>query len=64
MCGGQDLNTYPRVIEEKDKIVILYSEKEPVEKEDEDGVCIYYSSGGEVVKIVIPKDDGYLIIDL
>ncbi len=64
MCGCEDLKGYPRIIEEKDRTVIIYSDKEAVNKEKDEGVLIYYSSSGEVVKIVIPKDDEYITINL
>ena len=64
MCGCKDLKDYPKVIEEKDKTVIIYSDKEAVDEEKDEGLLIYYSSSGEVVKIVIPKDDEYITINL
>lgn len=54
--------SYPKVIEEQDKIVVIYSNKQPIQKEEDDGVEIHYSSEGEVVKIIIKKDERYHII--
>lgn len=50
------------VIEEKDRIVVIYSEDEVAYKEEDDGVEIFYSRKGDVVKIIIKKDDKHHII--
>ncbi len=63
MCCGENINL-PYIIEEKDKTVIIYSNEKVSECEDDEGVKICYSKTGEVVKIVIPKDENYYIIDL
>ncbi|MDW8066102.1 MAG: hypothetical protein RMI50_00325 [Aquificaceae bacterium] len=50
------------VVEEEGRIVVIYS-FDPVEyKEEDDGVEIYYSRKGDVVKIIIKKDEKHHII--
>ncbi|WP_448587730.1 hypothetical protein [Thermocrinis sp.] len=55
---------YPQVIEDEEKIVILYSDQPHQYVEEDNGVIIYYSKLWEVVKIVIKKDDKHHIIRL
>lgn len=53
---------FPVVIEEQDRVVVIYSE-EPIDyKEEDDGVHIFYSKKGDVVKIIIKKDERYHLI--
>ena len=56
------MRNFPMVIEEKDRIVVIYSEDEVAYKEEDDGVEIFYSRKGDVVKIIIKKDDKHHII--
>ncbi len=64
MCCGENI-TYPIVQEDNRKIIIIYSDKEIVSSRDEgDGVFLYFSEDGEIVKIEILKDDNYHIIYL
>jgi hypothetical protein len=55
---------YPRVIEEDDRIVVIYSDKPVHSQEEDEGILIFYSRDGEVVKIIIPKDDEHHLIFL
>jgi len=55
---------YPQVIEEEDYILVIYSKEEPEYCEQDDGVIIYYSKSGDVVKILIKKDDKHHILYL
>ena len=64
MCCGENI-TYPIVKEDKEKITVIYSDKEIVSKRNEgDGVFLYFSKDGDIVKIEILKDDDYHIIYL
>ncbi len=63
MCGGENLD-FPKVFEEKDRTVIIYSCKNIKECEKDEGVEICYSKEGEVVKIIIPKDENHYLINL
>lgn len=54
--------SYPKVIEEKDRIIVIYSDEQHVDKEEDDGVEIYYGKSGAVVKIIIKKDEKHHII--
>ena len=64
MCCGENIS-YPTVKEDEKKITVIYSDKKIVSKSDEgDGVFLYFSEDGEVVKIEILKDDNYHIIYL
>ncbi len=54
--------TYPKVLEDQDKIVVIYSDDSPVESEEDNGVELYYNKDGVVVKIIIKKDEKYNII--
>lgn len=55
---------YPKVIEEKDRIVVIYSDEPIHSKEEDEGIQIFYSRDGDVVKIIIPKDDEHHLIFL
>lgn len=56
------MSHFPVVVEEADRIVVIYSEEGAVHREEEDGVEIFYSKEGNVVKIIINKDEKYHII--
>ncbi|MFN3975918.1 MAG: hypothetical protein ACK4LT_02530 [Aquificaceae bacterium] len=53
---------FPLVVEEEKRIVVIYSEEPAVYKEEDDGVEIFYSKRGDVVKIIINKDEKHQII--
>ena len=55
---------YPRVVEEEDRIVVIYSDNPIASQEEDEGIIIYYDKMGEVVKIVIPKDEEHDLIFL
>ncbi len=55
---------YPRVIEEEDRIIIIYSDEPIYSREDDDGILLFYSKDGDIVKIIIPKDDEHYLIYL
>ncbi len=56
--------TYPKVIEEKDKIIVIYSD-EPIHSQEEDeGILLFYDRKGDIVKIIIPKDEEHHLIFL
>jgi len=55
---------YPVIIEEEDRIVVVYSDEPYTYTEEDDGVIICYSKLWEVVKIVIKKNDKHHIIQL
>ena len=56
--------TYPKVIEEKDKIIVIYSD-EPIHSQEEDeGILLFYNRKGDIVKIIIPKDEEHHLIFL
>jgi len=63
VCGGKDI-TFPCVEEREDEIIIVYSDEEIYEREDDEGILLFYSRKGEIVKIIIPKDDEHYIIYL
>ncbi|HIP43046.1 MAG TPA: hypothetical protein EYG91_03930 [Aquifex aeolicus] len=63
MCGGENI-TYPCVEEKKDKIIIVYSDKEIVDYENDDGILIFLAKDYDIVKIIIPKDNEHYIIYL
>ncbi|MCS7262733.1 MAG: hypothetical protein NZ560_04895 [Aquificaceae bacterium] len=56
------MKDFPLVVEEEGRIVVLYSLEPPFYKEEDNGVEIFYSRRGEVVKIVIKKDEKYQIV--
>ncbi|WP_448583325.1 hypothetical protein [Thermocrinis sp.] len=56
--------SYPIVLEDEEKIVVIYSDEPHQYVEEDNGVTIYYSRLWEVVKIVIKKDDKHHIIRL
>ncbi len=56
------MKDFPLVVEELEKIVVIYSEEPAVYKEENDGVEIFYSGKGDVVKIIINKDEKHHII--
>ncbi len=56
--------TYPRVVEEKDKIVVIYSDEPVHSQEEDDGILLFFSRDGEIVKIVIPKDEEHHLLFL
>ncbi len=53
---------FPLVIEEEKRIVVIYSEEPIAYREEDDGVEIFYSRLGNVVKIIINKDEKHHII--
>ncbi len=53
---------FPKVIEEEDRIIVIYSDKSIHSQEEDDGILIFYSREGDVVKIIIPKDDEHRLI--
>ncbi len=56
--------SYPKVIEEEDRIIVIYS-NEPVHSVEEDeGIVLFYDRNGDIVKIIIPKDDEHYLIYL
>ncbi len=55
---------YPKVVEEEDRIVVIYSDNPIASQEEDEGIIIYYDKMGEVVKIVIPKDEEHDLIFL
>ncbi len=63
MCGGENIEL-PFVKEDKEKIEIVYSCDEAVYHEDDEGIKIFYSEKGDVVRIIIPKDEDYYIITI
>lgn len=54
--------TYPQVFEDDEKIVIIYSDESIVNVEEDDGVKLFYGKEGNIVKIIIKKDEKYNII--
>lgn len=56
------MKNFPLVVEEEERIMVIYSEDAIAYKEVDDGVEIYYSKDGNVVKIVITKDEKHHII--
>ncbi|MCS6875944.1 MAG: hypothetical protein NZ526_04920 [Aquificaceae bacterium] len=52
----------PIVVEEEERILVIYSNQTPYYSEQDDGVEIFYSKEGDVVKIIIRKDEKYHII--
>ncbi|WPM31910.1 hypothetical protein IAE16_08805 [Hydrogenobacter sp. T-2] len=56
------MNDFPQVVEEAERILVIYSNEPAVNKEEDNGVEIFYSKSGEVVKIIINKDDKHYII--
>lgn len=56
------MSDFPLVVEEEDRITVIYSQEPVFQKEDDNGVEIFYSRSGEVVKIIINKDDRHYII--
>ncbi len=56
--------TYPRIIEEEDRIIVIYSDNPVHSKEEDEGIEIFYDKSGDVVKIIIPKDDEHHLIYL
>ncbi len=56
------MNQFPVVLEEAERIVVIYSQEPVSYKEEDDGVEIFYSKKGDVVKIIINKDEKHHII--
>jgi hypothetical protein len=56
--------SYPKVIEEDDRIIVIYSNKPVHSQEEDDGVILFYSKDGEIVKIIIPKDEDHHLLYL
>jgi len=56
--------SYPKVIEEDDRIIVIYSNKPVHSQEEDDGVILFYSRDGEIVKIIIPKDEDHHLLYL
>lgn len=55
---------YPRVVEREDRIIVIYSNKPVHRWEEDDGVILYFSEDGEVVKIIIQKDEDHYLLYL
>ncbi len=55
---------YPKIIEEEDKIIVIYSEEPIYSREEDEGIILFYDKDGDVVKIIIPKDDEHHLIFL
>ena len=55
---------YPKVIEEEDRIIVIYSDEPIHSKEEDEGILLFYDKDGEIVKIIIPKDDEHYLIFL
>ncbi len=55
---------YPKVIEEKDRIIVIYSDEEAVSQEEDDGIILFLSRKGDIVKIIIPKDEEHNLLFL
>ncbi|MEN3034270.1 MAG: hypothetical protein ABDH18_04705 [Aquificaceae bacterium] len=53
---------YPKVLEDEEKIVVIYSEEEIRHKEEQDGIELYYSKDWNPVKIILKKDERYKLI--
>ncbi len=53
---------YPKVLEDQEKIVVIYSDEVAVDIEEDDGVVLYYNRDGRIVKIIIKKDEKHNII--
>lgn len=53
---------YPEVVEDQEKIVVVYSDEAVTDMEEDEGVTIYYNRDGRVVRIVIKKDERYNIV--
>lgn len=56
--------SYPKIIEEKDRIIVIYSDEPIHSQEEDDGILLFYSKKGDIVKIIIPKDDEHNLIYL
>jgi len=56
--------SYPKVIEEKDRIIVIYSDEPIHSQEEDDGILLFFSKKGDIVKIIIPKDDEHSLIYL
>ncbi|MEN3028603.1 MAG: hypothetical protein ABDH29_05200 [Aquificaceae bacterium] len=56
------MTEFPLVLEEEGRIVVIYSNEPSTYREEDDGVEIFYSRKGEVVKIIIKKDEKHHII--
>lgn len=54
--------TYPKIIEDQEKIVVIYSDESGTDVEQDDGIVLYYAKDGRIVKIIIKKDEKYNII--
>ncbi len=55
---------YPKVVEERDRIVVIYSDEPVHSQEEDDGILLFFSREGEIVKIVIPKDEDHHLLFL
>ncbi len=56
--------SYPKIIEEEDRIIVIYSEEPIYSREEDEGIILFYDKDGDVVKIIIPKDDEHHLIFL
>ena len=56
--------SYPRIIEEEDRIIVIYSNKPVHSKEEDEGIILFYDREGEIVKIIIPKDGEHHLLFL
>jgi len=56
--------SYPRIVEEEDRVIVIYSDKPVHSQEEDDGILLFYDKEGNIVKIIIPKDDEHHLIFL
>ncbi len=56
--------SYPKIIEEEDRIIVIYSDEPVHSKEEDEGIILFYDRQGDIVKIIIPKDDEHHLIFL
>ena len=56
--------SYPKIIEEEDRIIVIYSNEPIHSKEEDEGIILFYDKQGDIVKIIIPKDDEHHLIFL
>ncbi|MDW8237037.1 MAG: hypothetical protein RMJ32_01370 [Aquificaceae bacterium] len=53
---------YPKILEDEEKIVVIYSEEDIKYTEIDDGVELHYSKDWNLVKIILKKDERYQLI--
>ncbi len=56
--------SYSKIIEEEDRIIVIYSNEPIHSKEEDEGIILFYDKQGDIVKIIIPKDDEHHLIFL